>query len=62
MCRGDDASRPDFEAHFREFKGELNAERRSFLKSFTRLDRPPEAYPAKLKVRSETSQLEFAYA
>jgi acetamidase/formamidase len=33
MCRGDDASCPDYEQHVRTFKGELNTERRSFLKS-----------------------------
>ena len=33
MCRGDDASCPDYEKHVEAFKGELNAERRSFLKS-----------------------------
>ena len=33
MCRGDDTSCPDYEKHLQEFKGELDAERRSFLKS-----------------------------
>ena len=33
MCRGDDAACPDYQKHLQEFKGELNAERRSFLKS-----------------------------
>jgi acetamidase/formamidase len=33
MCRGDDASCPDFEAHVRAFKGDLDPGRRSFLKS-----------------------------
>jgi acetamidase/formamidase len=33
MCRGDDAACPDYQKHLQEFKGELNAERRAFLKS-----------------------------
>src|SRR5262249_52337574 len=33
MCRGDDASCPDFEEHFKAFRGDLDAERRGFLKS-----------------------------
>jgi acetamidase/formamidase len=33
MCKGDDASCPDFEEHFRAFRGDLDAERRDFLKS-----------------------------
>ena len=33
MCKGDDASCPDFEEHFRAFRGDLDAERRGFLKS-----------------------------
>jgi acetamidase/formamidase len=33
MCRGDDTSCPDYEEHVRSFRGELDAERRSFLKS-----------------------------
>jgi hypothetical protein len=33
MCRGDDASCPNFEEHAQTFKAELDLERRSFLKS-----------------------------
>ena len=33
MCRGDDKSCPDFELHRQKLLDELDAERRSFLKS-----------------------------
>src|SRR4051812_37967622 len=33
MCKGDDVNCPQFEAHYRSFKEDLNVERRSFLKS-----------------------------
>lgn len=33
MCRGDDRSCPDFHEHHARFRGELDLERRSFLKS-----------------------------
>ena len=31
MCLGDDVNCPDFEAHFRQFKEEINPGRRGFL-------------------------------
>ncbi|PTW52232.1 hypothetical protein [Rhodovulum kholense] len=31
MCREDDATCPDFEAHFRQFKEEINPGRRGLL-------------------------------
>jgi len=33
MCRGDDITCPDFEQHYVAFRGELDHERRRFLKS-----------------------------
>jgi hypothetical protein len=33
MCKGDDASCPDFEKHRRDFLDTMDHERRSFLKS-----------------------------
>ena len=33
MCKGDDVNCPQFEAHYRSFKEDLNVERRGFLKS-----------------------------
>jgi acetamidase/formamidase len=33
MCYGDDVTCPEFEAHFEKFRGEIDAERRAFLKS-----------------------------
>lgn len=31
MCMGDDVNCPDFEAHFQQFKEEINPGRRGFL-------------------------------
>src|SRR5690606_5101894 len=33
MCKGDDVNCPQFEAHYKAFREDLNVERRSFLKS-----------------------------